>query len=297
MSTKAKHKHLLKTWYFWVFLASPLVIGATLMVAITQAEPKMTACFTSACVQTFFNTFKFPMAIMGSSLPLVAMIASIHRSLEANHQINLVSAQYAENIKNNRFGNYLKHREGFDKIIQAVCVHDAKGKNFETNVDSTTLYGEVFPDSGYRNVDWNGEWSKAWLEKANSAAKTIVSEMKKTETNQFDAAVFFKAATILFHSIRITHDPFVSISLKGKTPILLPKHGDFGLSIMSGIANSFGVLIVIKSYLGENDFRDLLMGDWYMSTIKGLNDQQEKFAFDESEFQKKIKKSNPEMQQ
>lgn len=280
MSIKTEHRHLLKTWYFWVFLLLPLIAGAVLMAAIIQAEPKMSMCYTSQCVQFFFNTFKFPIAIMGSTLPLIAMIASIHRSLEANHQINLVSAQYSENIKNNRFGNYLKHREGFDKIIQSVCTHDAKGKNFETNVDSTTLYGEVFPDSGYRNVDWNGEWSQAWLKNVNAAAETIVSEMKKASSNQFDATIFFQAGASLIRDLRITHEPYILIGLKDEQPVLLPNLNNIGLSIMSGIANSFGVLIVIRSYLGHNDLSDLMMGDWYLDTAKKLNTQTEKFVFD-----------------
>ena len=280
MSIKIEHRHLLKTWYFWIFLILPLFSGAVLMLAISQAEPKMSLCLTSQCVQFFFNTFKFPIAIMGSTLPLIAMIASIHRSLEANHQINLVSAQYSENIKNNRFGNYLKHREGFDKIIQSVCVHDAKGKPFETNVDSTTLYGEVFPSSGYRNVDWNGEWSQAWLSNVNADAAIIVSEMRKASENQFDATIFFRASASLIRDLRITHDPFILISLRDENPVLLPNLNDLGLSIMSGVANSFGVLIVIRSYLGHNDLRDLMMGDWYLDTIRELNNQQEKFSFD-----------------
>ncbi len=256
------------------------------MFAIIHAEPKMTSCYTSQCIQTFFNTFKFPIAIMGSSLPLVAMIAAIHRSLEANHQINLVSAQYAENIKNNRFGNYLKHREGFDKIIQAVCTHDAKGKDMEIIVDSATLYGEVFPSSGYRNVDWNGEWSQAWLNKVNSAAEKMVSEMKKASTDDFNASAFFQAGTTLVRTLRITSEPFISIGLKGKVPILLPNHPDIGISIMSGFANSIGILIVIRSYLGHNDSGDLMMGDWFEETVNKLNSQTEIFDF------KKPKTSN-----
>lgn len=286
MSIKTEHRHLLRTWYFWTFLTLPLIFGAALMLAIAQAEPKMPMCFTSQCVQFFFSTFKFPIAIMGSTLPLIAMIAFIHRSLEANHQINLVSAQYSENIKNNRFGNYLKHREGFDKIIQSVCAHDAKGKNFETIVDSTTLYGEVFPDSGYRNVDWNGEWSQNWLDSVNAAAETIVSEMKKASTSHFDAIRFFQAGASLISDLRITHEPFIPISLKDENPVLLPNLNDIGLSIMSGIANSFGVLIVIRSYLGHNDLSDLMMGDWYGDTVKKINTQTEKFTFDSSQLAK-----------
>lgn len=285
MSIKKEHRHLLRTWYFWGGLLIPLFLGFMLSLVVLNAEPKMIACYTSKCLQTFFDLYKFPIAIMGISLPLVAMVAAIHRSLEAAYQINLVSEQLAENVKNNRFGNYLKHREGFDKVIQTVCAHDAKGKGIEIDVDTATLYGEVFPESGYKKVGWNGEWSDLWIEKMDSAAAIILSEMKKASGNQFDAEVFFKAAGTVIRGMRLSHTPFVTIGLKGGSRLILPDYDcdNFGLSLMSGVANSFGILIVIRSYLGRNNSDDLMMASWYVDTINALNSQSEKFDIPEVE--------------
>ena len=279
MSVKKEHRNLLRTWYFWCGLLIPLFLGFMLSLAVLYAEPKMMACYTSKCLQTFFELYKFPIAIMGISLPLVAMVAAIHRSLEAAYQINLVSEQLAENVKNNRFGNYLKHREGFDKVIQTVCAHDAKGKDVEIGVDTATLYGEVFPESGYKKVGWNGEWSDLWLEKMDSAVAIILSEMKKASSNQFDAEVFFMAAETVIRGMRLSHTPFISVALKDRARLMLPDYDcdDFGLSMMSGVAHGFGVLIVVRSYLGRNNSDDLMMASWYIDTINALNSQSGKF--------------------
>nr|NLU60051.1 hypothetical protein [Pseudomonas sp. BIGb0427] len=45
-------------------------------------------------LKNFFGHFKIPLTIMGLSLPFVAMVAAIHRSIEAATQIEVALKQY-----------------------------------------------------------------------------------------------------------------------------------------------------------------------------------------------------------
>lgn len=167
------HKPLASTTLFWCALLAPLSVGGGLGLLIFFSTDLGGFCGESVCVRNFFDAFKFPLAIMGSSLPLVAMVAAVHRSKEAALQI-------AEVIKNNRFGNYLKHRETFEKLVDAFCARHGASIDTKVGVRSHRLYARLFPRSGYGVLEWAGEHDVECWEKVESKIKEIHEELRKS---------------------------------------------------------------------------------------------------------------------
>lgn len=135
------------------------------------------------CTKLFYR-FKFPITIAGLSLPFVALVAAIQRSKETSLQISLASMQYGEAIKNNRFGNYLKHREGFDKLIEGYNKR-AKGETVQKPVIETpSLYADLFSDSGFNNQNWHGQHNIKLFEAIETNSVTLLFQMQAPNTSQ-----------------------------------------------------------------------------------------------------------------
>lgn len=86
---------------------------------------------------------------MGLSIPLSAIAAAIHRSEETSRQILLTQSQFNETLTQNKFSNYIKHKEDFFETI----------KNME-NVckckfnDPLNTYKKIFPYNSYSKLDF-----------------------------------------------------------------------------------------------------------------------------------------------
>lgn len=164
---------------FWVALLTPIFIGGALASFIALNEQELSWCLTSKCVQYFFEIYKFPIAIAGVSLPLVAMVAAIHRSSEAYLQIKNSQRQFEEAVSNNRFGNHLKHREGFEKLLTSYV--DIENGDFDRrlHISLTRLYSYVYPDSGFKGSDWVGQYDVDIMDKMKNCHCVLVEEVKK----------------------------------------------------------------------------------------------------------------------
>jgi hypothetical protein len=121
-------------------------------------------CFASDCVNYFIEVYKVPLAISGFSLPLVAMVAAIQRSKEALVQIRIGHQQYYEAVKNNRVGNFLKHREGFYKLVENFCDVESDNRvKCTVRVDVGYLYMKLFPRHSFNSLEFDQEQSEWWV--------------------------------------------------------------------------------------------------------------------------------------
>lgn len=126
------NKHLTHLSVFWYALLIPIGIAIIFAIVIINNS----ALYFDLSYLGFnkaINIFRVPLSIAALSFPLVALVATNHRSRQSSKQILLATEQ-------NSFANYYKHKEEFQKILL----------NLERNwdiyfFDSTKLYEAIFP--------------------------------------------------------------------------------------------------------------------------------------------------------
>lgn len=152
---KAPETHLFKTVGFWVAVAPPLIIGIALAAWAGIHENKVWS-LTVEGYNGFLKDFKLPIGIMGLSIPLGALAAAVHRSVQTSRQI-------VEQNEQNIFSNYLEHRRYFLTFIE-------EHQPFEhIKVSAPHLYQRLFPESA------NGP-----LAPANAAIDELLETIEKT---------------------------------------------------------------------------------------------------------------------
>ncbi len=214
----------------------------------------MSWCFAEECVRTFFTVYKFPIAISGLSLPLVAMVAAIHRSMEAAHQLN-------EALLNNRFGNYLKHREGFEKLLDGFCERENKGLERGLLVMAQKIYAELFPDSGFNNKSWNGRHDSGYLGKLDEHVEVVMSGAARGSSG-FDFSCFLDSVSYLSREMHISYSPYSWVRLAGNdvssgnrfvvSSLLAEKY-----AFVIAVSDILEVYMLLKIYAGEYGGRDI----------------------------------------
>ncbi|VVQ30531.1 hypothetical protein PS943_01878 [Pseudomonas fluorescens] len=122
---------------FRAALLVPIMSGALLFLASSISNNSFTMCMASACINNFFELYKFPLSIIGLSVPLTAIVAALHRSAEAHLQIE-------ETLKQNTFNNYIKHQEEFFKLLEKIEL-----KCSCRFTDPLTLYRHIFSKNNY----------------------------------------------------------------------------------------------------------------------------------------------------
>lgn len=163
MEEEINHKPLSQTVSFWLALVIPIVCGLVLGVVIGVSSSLGGVCLTSGCVNYFIEIYKVPIAIAGFSVPLVAMVAAIQRSKEAFVQISYGQKQYSEAVSNNMAGNYLKHREGFYKLIENFCDIESNNRvSCTVRVDVGYLYMRLFPKNSFKFLEFNQKRTGVW---------------------------------------------------------------------------------------------------------------------------------------
>jgi hypothetical protein len=263
---------LVSTWIFWLALLVPILFGMTLALLIAYSSELGDTCFRAGCVQSFFEVFKFPIAITGLALPLVAMVAAIHRSNEAALQIKITSSQYEEAISNNRFGNYLKHREGFEKLIAGYCADSVHGEGCRIVVRSASLYGRMFPGSGFNNVSWTGQCDEKRLELGNMSAKIIVFQAAASRED-FDFFMFMKCLDAMVKLFQINYFPYAFISVesleeKVGLEVLIPGYSSKSKALIFAVSDCLALLALFRSYVGINKSDDLVVAK-YLENLEG----------------------------
>ena len=249
----SKHKHLAQTWMFWIALLVPIGAGGILALVIVSGTALGQGCASSQCVQNFFSHFKFPITIMGLSVPFVAMWAAVHRSIE-------VSAQTEEAIRNNRFGNYLKHREGFEKLMRSWGERLGESKA-PVVVQPSLLYMSLFPKSGFQRKDWYGEPDQEFVSGIERDVRLIMDQISG---DSFDFEEFFEGLSTLFIKLGFNFKRYRPLHLSQKTSVIIFVPAELGGTegIIKLVAECFSMVEMIRSYIGVNNSSDLNIGPY-----------------------------------
>ena len=131
------HKKLGESLVFRFALLTPLILGAALFLASAFYNDNYEVCLSSKCINYFFELYKYPLSLLGLSVPLTAIAAALHRSEEASQQIE-------ETLRQNRFNNYIKHKEDFFDLLEKL--ESRCSCKFSDPLD---LYTKIFPNNNY----------------------------------------------------------------------------------------------------------------------------------------------------
>ncbi len=107
-------KSLLKLPIFWLALVMVVALAAGVAGYIFSTD-KLSYQPGYEGVNQLLNIFKVPIGILALIIPIWALLASNHRSVQTKEQIALIQEQ-------NLFANYYKHLEEFKKYCEA---HDS----------------------------------------------------------------------------------------------------------------------------------------------------------------------------
>jgi hypothetical protein len=127
-------KSLFSLSEFWLSLILPIVVSIIVAIIIFQ-NSNLKPDLSYEGFNNLINIYKVPLAILALLFPLVALVASNHRSRQS-------AAQLESGRSQNNFSNYYKHRESFhDMLVRLEIKYDV------TFFDSDSLYKILFPDN------------------------------------------------------------------------------------------------------------------------------------------------------
>ncbi|EMC8461176.1 hypothetical protein [Vibrio alginolyticus] len=115
----------------------------------------------------FINYFKVPLGILATLIPLGAIYATHHRSIQTLEQMNQARIQLKMTESQNVFSNYYKHLEEFEKYCKEHC-SESVYKN------RRSLYQLAFPNT--RQADYSA--NKELLDAFNESLLKSVSKVK-----------------------------------------------------------------------------------------------------------------------
>jgi hypothetical protein len=195
----------------------PALLATLVATTIFLSSPSISFCFSSECWGYFFQLYKMPITIAGTSIPAAAIIATLHRSHETAIQISMSFRQYEEAVNNNRFGNFLKHREGFIKHMEGVVI-GLEHKGVKCNVDSGALYHAAFPKNGFESFEWASDINQAiWVDSQESISKMAdLFNIKNGPPTEEAVLAAFQILTKLQYIFNFRHSETVRIQLSVK---------------------------------------------------------------------------------
>jgi hypothetical protein len=190
--------------------------------------------------------FKLPIGIMGLAIPLGALAAAIHRSVQTSRQI-------IEQNQQNIFSNYLEHRRYFLAYME-------EHQPFEQiSVSAPLLYQRLFPNSAEGALNPNEESIAHFLEVAEGTADTAAQRVETQLTERRFKIIDDELAAFLIGSTKALQQ-FVSIENLDekeflKDPLtILPRILRQNLDAAKGLVESANFH---KNYVKQYDFDEM----------------------------------------
>lgn len=154
----------------------------------------------------FYAVFRKPVIVFSLSLPIIALIANHHRSLQTHKQIETSK-------ENNYFNNYLKHLEQFKEYINDRNIFS---KNSAITINPNELHGSIYSSSLEGNLKTGREFNKkiedfkTWTERLIETVNNIKTS-KEPKIDLSEAIEEIEDTVYLIDqmfSIKIIYDTF-----------------------------------------------------------------------------------------
>ena len=130
----SNEKKLFEIKEFWISLSAPIILAA-IFASIMAANSELTLDLSYNGFNKFIDIFKFPMGVLALIFPLVALVATNHRSRQSATQIK-------QGREQNTFSNFYKHKESFHNMTERL------EKRYDiTFFEPDQLYSKMFPEN------------------------------------------------------------------------------------------------------------------------------------------------------
>jgi len=134
-------KSLFELAEFWLSILGPLCVSIIVgTVILYNSDLRLDLSYNG--FNKFIEIYKVPLAIAALAFPMVALVASNHRSRQSAAQIELGKSQ-------NNFSNFYKHKESFHEMVERL-----ESKYDVTFFDPDSLYTNLFPRNSPASVTY-----------------------------------------------------------------------------------------------------------------------------------------------
>lgn len=179
-------KNLSKQWLFWVALITP-VIFSFVTGALIWGDYKL--AFTPKAYAEFLSINRLPLLLLGTTIPLVAIIVYIHRTIQTEKQIKLTE------IKNSADSYYSHSKHIIDNINtlpKETIIYETKNGIFfkeELSVlQPHSFYKHIFSNSSITN-GFSPTINPSFYNSIHNAFNEISKALLLAENNQDDKDV------------------------------------------------------------------------------------------------------------
>lgn len=136
---------LSQQWPFRLALGIPILASLLLCLPL-WISPSITFNLTSDGYNKFLEIFKFPIVVLSLSIPLVAIVAHIHRTIQTASQIDTTKKK---NLADSFFSHHKYITEALGKLPSIKT--QVAGLDFEYKItDPYSSYNFIFEDSNYK---------------------------------------------------------------------------------------------------------------------------------------------------
>lgn len=187
-----KNKNLIQLPAFWIVNSFIIIVSIILSMALWTNE-RYEWDFSAVGFKTFIEAFALPLGILAIVVPASALIASIHRSEQTRKQIDLMT-------ETNRFSNYYKHIEEFEKHLERCNLIKF------VSYDLANIYNISFPAS--RSGDYNV--NREIVSVAKSQAQSILTSIKEANEHKYTYRWFINKMI----KVRLSLDDLITIKFK-----------------------------------------------------------------------------------
>lgn len=133
--------HLFKTYAFWLAVTVPPAIAiAFILLAVCQTPLYWNP--TAEGFKFFYDHFKLQIAIGSLAIPMGALVATHHRSMQTSKQIRTQQSEIKQQRIKDGIALHAEHKKQFVDFMQ-----DAKPFGKHSTINAWELYELLYPDS------------------------------------------------------------------------------------------------------------------------------------------------------
>ncbi|WP_413510456.1 hypothetical protein [Serratia liquefaciens] len=252
---KLDERQLSKQWLFWLSILIPLLISLILSIPLwLQTKINLSA----DGYDNFLRVFKLPIGVLSLSIPLVAIVAHIHRTIQTAKQIELTNQK-------NTTDRFFSHNKHIVDALSSIKYDDIKVNKITITPKIThpfSLYRKIFPSSSYSNgIEIDSQYLFInsivdTIEKIESLiedANLISADTERSNTPTIAFAMNFGELWTTMHKLCGLIEFSTSAIQSTKGYMILVKE------------SSTNVKIVMPFYT-EQEFKDMLNSSLYLAT-------------------------------
>ncbi|WP_256813934.1 MULTISPECIES: hypothetical protein [unclassified Serratia (in: enterobacteria)] len=213
----------------WLFRLSILIPFITSIILCIPLWLETNIDFSSKGYDIFLNLYKLPMGVLSLSIPLVAIVAHIHRTIQTAEQIQ---SSRRKNTTDSFFAHHKFMIEAFGNIPKKTLRVGHEDIEYGIN-DSYLLYDNLFRGSSYEN-GISVERLNTITDKLVDGLNEINKRLIELRTLSFDEANNILALTQILHSIyNIESELSIIIPPKRINNLAVAKNDHFTVMIVT----------------------------------------------------------------